>query len=111
MATLEQVMATGVDGVKLHPLHIVEGSTMGKAWRAGRLPELALEQYVVTAGEMIRHTPAQIVYHRISASARRPTLLAPLWCENRWTGMNELNSYMLVHGGQGTAIGDGYCYA
>ena len=111
MATLEQVVATGVDGVKLHPLHIVEGSTMGKAWRAGRLLELALEQYVVTAGEMIRHTPAQIVYHRISASARRPTLLAPLWCENRWTGMNELNSYMLAHGGQGTAIGDGYIHA
>ncbi|CNE49760.1 TIGR01212 family radical SAM protein [Yersinia nurmii] len=104
LQTLQQVVDTGVDGLKLHPLHIVEGSTMAKAWRAGRLPELALEDYVVTAGEMIRHTPADIVYHRISASARRPTLLAPLWCENRWTGMVELNRYMLAHGGQASAL-------
>ncbi|EDR61420.1 TIGR01212 family radical SAM protein [Yersinia pestis] len=112
--TLEKVVTTGVDGIKLHPLHIVEGSTMAKAWRAGRLTALALalalEDYVLTAGEMIRHTPAEVVYHRISASARRPTLLAPLWCENRWTGMNELNNYLLQHGVQGTAIGDAYCY-
>ena len=104
METLEKVVVTGVDGIKLHPLHIVEGSIMAKAWRAGRLSELALDEYVLTAGEMIRHTPADIVYHRISASARRPTLLAPLWCANRWTGMNELNNYMLVHGGQASAL-------
>ncbi|MEG1226256.1 MAG: TIGR01212 family radical SAM protein, partial [Hafnia sp.] len=45
-----------------------------------------------------------IVYHRISASARRPTLLAPLWCENRWTGMVELNRYMLEFGGQASGL-------
>lgn len=104
MRTLEQVVNTGVDGIKLHPLHIVTGSTMVKAWQAGRLRELPLAEYVTTAGEMIRHTPMDIVYHRISASARRPTLLAPLWCENRWTGMVELNRYMLEFGGQASGL-------
>ena len=104
MQTLDRVVETGVDGIKLHPLHIVTGSTMAKAWQAGRLRELPLEEYVNIAGEMIRHTPMDIVYHRISASARRPTLLAPLWCENRWTGMVELNRYMLEFGGQGSAL-------
>ena len=77
---------------------------MAKAWQAGRLRELPLAEYVTTAGEMIRHTPMDIVYHRISASARRPTLLAPLWCENRWTGMVELNRYMLEFGGQASGL-------
>lgn len=54
---------------------------------------------------MIRHTPPEIVYHRISASARRPTLLAPLWCENRWTGMVEIDRYLQEHGVQGSALG------
>ncbi len=27
-------------------------------------------------------------------ATRRPTLLAPLWCENRWTGMVELDRYL-----------------
>ena len=68
-------METGVDGIKLHPLHIVKGSTMAKAWEAGRLNGIELDDYTVTAGEMIRHTPPEVIYHRISASARRPTLL------------------------------------
>ncbi|ELY7391571.1 TIGR01212 family radical SAM protein [Cronobacter universalis] len=105
LVSLERVVETGVDGIKLHPLHIVEGSIMAKAWRAGRLSGIALEDYAVTAGEMIRHTPADIIYHRISASARRPTLLAPLWCENRWTGMVEIDRYLNQHGAQGSALG------
>ncbi|OSN10763.1 radical SAM protein [Lonsdalea iberica] len=108
LSTLRRVVDAGVDGLKLHPLHIVDGSIMGKAWRAGRLPELPLAQYVETAGEMIRHTPANVVFHRISASARRPTLLAPLWCENRWTGMVEIDRYLLQYGVQGSALGDAF---
>lgn len=104
METLEKVVETGVDGIKLHPLHIVAGSTMAKSWQAGRLQGIELEEYTVTAGEMIRHTPRDVVYHRISASARRPTLLAPLWCENRWTGMVEIDRYLLEHGPQGSAL-------
>ncbi|EOC0587425.1 TIGR01212 family radical SAM protein [Cronobacter sakazakii] len=105
LASLKRVVETGVDGIKLHPLHIVEGSIMAKAWRAGRLSGIALDDYTVTAGEMIRHTPPDIIYHRISASARRPTLLAPLWCENRWTGMVEIDRYLNQHGTQGSALG------
>ena len=36
LETLEKVVETGVDGIKLHPLHIVKGSIMAKAWEAGR---------------------------------------------------------------------------
>ena len=105
LQTMERVVETGVDGIKLHPLHIVKGSTMAKAWEAGRLNGIELDDYAVTAGEMIRHTPPEVIYHRISASARRPTLLAPLWCENRWTGMVELDKYLNEHGVQGSALG------
>ena len=41
--TMVKVIDVGTDGIKLHSLHIVEGSTMAKAWRAGKLnaPESA----------------------------------------------------------------------
>lgn len=104
LATLQAVVACGVDGIKLHPLHIVAGSTMARAWQAGRIAELPLDEYAASAGEMIRHTPGAVVYHRISASARRPTLLAPLWCENRWNGMQAVGHYLQQYGGQGSAL-------
>ncbi|MFA0183269.1 radical SAM protein, partial [Vibrio cyclitrophicus] len=31
--TLQKVLEVGTDGIKLHGLHIVEGSTMAKAWK------------------------------------------------------------------------------
>ncbi len=110
LMTLDSVLNSGVDGLKLHPLHIVEGSIMAKAWRAGRLDILSLEQYVDIAGDIIRQTPSNILYHRISANARKPTLLAPDWCENHWQSMNAVDHNLRQFGVQGSAIGDDYCY-
>ena len=104
LSTLRQVVQTGTDGIKLHPLHVVEGSVLGRAWLAGRLDVLTLEQYVEAAVAMIRHTPQEVVYHRVSASARRPTLLAPEWCENRWSAMVAIAAELVRQGGQGSAL-------
>ncbi len=104
-STLEQVIATGTDGIKLHPLHVVEGSTMAKAWRADRLTTLSQNEYADIAAEMIRHTPPEVVYHRVTATARKPTLLAPEWCERRWGVMLDIYRYLEANGPQGSALG------
>lgn len=110
LTTLDKVIEVGTDGIKLHGLHIVEGSTMAKAWRAGKLDAPELEQYVEIACEMIRRTPPEVIFHRVSSAARRPTLLSPLWCENRWLAMSEIGKYLAQHGGQGSAIGCAFVY-
>lgn len=106
--TLSQILTLGVEGLKLHPLHIVEGSTMGKAWKAGRLTELTLDHYVNAASNLIRHTPPEVVFHRVSAYARPPTLLAPQWCNDRWTSLTAISNNLAEFGGQGSAIGNEY---
>lgn len=103
--TLSKVVAEGVAGLKLHPLHIVDGSVLARAWRAGRLTTLTLATYAAIAGEMIRHTPPDIIFHRVSANAHRSLLLAPQWCANRWDGMLAVYHYLQEQGPQGSAIG------
>ncbi|QFI55129.1 TIGR01212 family radical SAM protein [Aeromonas simiae] len=105
LVTLKRVVEQGVAGIKLHPLHVVAGSTLGKAWQAGRLSVLTQEEYVEAAVAMIQHTPPEVVYHRVSASARKPTLLAPEWCENRWSAMTAIAAELNLSGAQGCAIG------
>ncbi|MDX7853742.1 TIGR01212 family radical SAM protein [Aeromonas caviae] len=105
LETLHRVVETGVEGIKLHPLHVVDGSTLGKAWQAGRLDVLTMEQYVAAAVAMIQYTPPEVVYHRVSASARRPTLLAPAWCENRWSAMTAIAAELARSGPQGHCLG------
>ncbi|OOE32508.1 TIGR01212 family radical SAM protein [Salinivibrio kushneri] len=106
--TIDRVVSTGTDGIKLHPLHIVEGSTMAKAWRAGRQSEITLDAYVDSATMMIQRTPPEVVYHRVSVSARPPTLLAPSWCENRWLAMTAIANQLDKRGAQGTALGTAF---
>lgn len=110
VATMEQVLAVGTDGIKLHGLHIVEGSTMAKAWKVGKLSAPELEDYVAIASELIRMTPPEVVYHRVSSAARRPTLLAPLWCENRWLAMTEIGRALHELGPQGSLINRPFVY-
>ena len=105
LVTLKRVVEQGVAGIKLHPLHVVTGSTLGKAWLAGRLTVPSQEEYVAAAVAMIRHTPPEVVYHRVSASARKPTLLAPDWCENRWSAMAAIAAALGQEGPQGSALG------
>ncbi|EPB6721013.1 TIGR01212 family radical SAM protein [Vibrio fluvialis] len=110
IATLEQVLTIGTDGIKLHGLHIVEGSTMAKAWRAGKLEAPTLEDYVAIASEMIQRTPPEVVFHRVTSAVRRPTLLSPLWCENRWLAMTEIGRRLDRDGAQGSLIGRPFQY-
>ncbi|EHN70532.1 TIGR01212 family radical SAM protein [Aliivibrio fischeri] len=108
--TLDKVLATGTDGIKLHPLHIVEGSTMAKAWRAGKLDAPEMDEYVDIACELIRLTPPEVVYHRVSATARQPTLLSPLWCEPRWLGLTNVGMALNNNGPQGSLIDQPFKY-
>ncbi len=101
MQTLKMVLELGVEGLKIHPLHIVEGSTMAKAWRAGKLSTLELEQYVYSVGEMIRAIPSDVILHRVSAYAKKPMLLAPEWCSSRWDGLVAIVDNLKERGGQG----------
>ncbi|AGH80536.1 Fe-S oxidoreductase [Psychromonas sp. CNPT3] len=100
--SLQRVIEIGVDGLKLHPLHIVRGATMAKVWQRGRINTLSLEQYSQIAVQLIQKTPLDVVYHRISATAKISELLAPLWCEKRWPVQNRMCQLMQQSGGQGS---------
>ena len=104
LITLDRVLEQGCQGLKLHPLHIVRGSQMARQWKRGEIEAIGFDDYVQTAAEMIRHTPWEVVYHRVTATARRPTLLAPDWCDNRWPTFNAIAEHLHRHGGQGSAL-------
>ncbi|MFM2482124.1 TIGR01212 family radical SAM protein [Celerinatantimonas sp. YJH-8] len=100
--TLSRVIDCGVEGLKLHPLHVVQGSTLAKAWKAGRLPVMTQAEYVVAACDLIQRTPYEVVFHRVSATARPPTLLAPDWCQLHFPPLTAIAKYLSLTGSQGS---------
>lgn len=87
-ATLDKVLALGVDGLKLHPLHVVKNTLLAYQWRHGEYSPLSFEAYVRIAADMIERTPEEIIFHRITATATSDILLVPSWCSQKWNVLN-----------------------
>ena len=90
LETVRRVMAEGVDGLKLHPLHVVKHTYLAKQWRAGEYRPWEAEEYIETALDLLEIIPTPIVMHRVTATAPREVLLAPAWCSRKWPVINAI---------------------
>jgi radical SAM protein (TIGR01212 family) len=98
LASLDRVLELGVDGLKLHPLHVVKQTMLARDWRDGRYRPLAMDEYIDIAADLIERTPADIVYHRVTGTATRDILLAPDWCSKKWAVLNAIENELLRRG-------------
>lgn len=98
LTTLQRVVADGVDGLKLHPLHVVKGTALANELRRGEYLPWTMEQYIGTACDMIAHTPAEIIYHRVTATAQGDLLMAPDWCAYKWRVLNGIEQELVRRG-------------
>lgn len=92
LETLNRVLELGVDGLKLHPLHVVKHTILAKQWRQGLYEPLDMSTYVSIAADIIERTPPEIVFHRVTATASMDILLAPEWCNKKWAVLNAITA-------------------
>jgi len=86
--TLSRVLNEGVEGLKLHPLHVVKGTQLARQWLSKNYTPLSLIEYINSAAHLIEMTPPEIIYHRVTATASNDILLAPSWCSKKWQVIN-----------------------
>ena len=99
--TLERVLEHGVEGLKLHPLHVVRGTLLANQWRRGEYRPLSLDDYVRIAADLVERTPPSVVFHRLTATASPRLLLAPDWCAKKWLVLNRIAAELQArHGGR-----------
>jgi radical SAM protein (TIGR01212 family) len=96
--SLEQVLALGVQGLKLHPLHVVKGTMLANQWRAGEYAPLSRSEYISIAADLIERTPSEVIYHRVTGTAEDAILLAPAWCAQKWAVLNGIESELARRG-------------
>ncbi len=73
----------GVDGVKIHQLHVVKRTAMEIAWRRGDVEVLDLEAYRDLVCDFLERLSPRIVVERLFGTAPSDLLLAPNWCLDR----------------------------
>ena len=86
--TLSQVLDLGVEGLKLHPLHVVKGTQLARQWKHDEYQPMEMQNYIDSAVNLIELTPEEVIYHRITGTAQHNILLAPYWCTKKWAVLN-----------------------
>ncbi|MFP4611242.1 MAG: TIGR01212 family radical SAM protein [Thiohalophilus sp.] len=96
--SLARVLNEGVEGLKLHPLHVVKGTLLANQWRRGEYAPWSLAQYMETVADLVEMTPADIIYHRLTGTAAETLLLAPHWCNWKWKVLNGIEQVLSRRG-------------
>ena len=98
LISLQRVLELGVEGLKLHPLHVVKGTLLANQWRRGEYQPWHFHEYVETAADMVERTPPEVTYHRLTGTAEEKILLAPGWCNWKWRVLNAIEHELARRG-------------
>jgi len=97
-ASLDRVLDVGVEGIKLHPLHVVKHTRLAIDWKRGGYTPLSEADYVRIAADLIERTPWDVVFHRVTGTAAPDILLAPAWCAKKWDVLNGIAAELARRG-------------
>ncbi|MCF6179213.1 MAG: TIGR01212 family radical SAM protein [Geopsychrobacter sp.] len=105
LATADEMARLKVDGVKLHLLHVLDGTPLGDLYKQGGIEMLEMQEYVELAVDFIERLPPETLIHRLTGDGPRNILLAPLWSMNKWEVLNAIDAELER---RGTLQGDKY---
>lgn len=78
------------DGVKLHLLHVLDGTDLVAEYAAGRVRPLEREEYFGLLEDCLRVLPSSVVIHRLTGDGDKRRLLAPLWSADKKAVLNAM---------------------
>lgn len=70
-------------GVKIHLLHVTEGTPLEAAWRRGDYAPMEKADYIALTARQLRFLPPETVIERLTGDGDKKVLLAPLWSRDK----------------------------
>ncbi|MEI6092830.1 MAG: TIGR01212 family radical SAM protein [bacterium] len=81
--SFKKFIETGLDGYKIHALHIIKGTTLAKMYEDKPFKLLSLDEYISLVRKALSLTPSNIVIHRLTGEVDETRLLAPAWIREK----------------------------
>jgi radical SAM protein (TIGR01212 family) len=95
----------GVDGVKLHLLHVMKGTPLEKRYRMGEVAVLERDEYVGLVCDYLERLNPDIVIQRLTGDGGHDHLVAPLWSLKKFEVLNAIDGELERRGTrQGGAV-------
>ncbi|EYE87657.1 iron-sulfur protein [Fervidicella metallireducens AeB] len=102
LKTVDFVANTETQGIKLHLLHLMEGTRMVELYNRGELKFLEMDEYVNLITESIQRLPENMVIHRLTGDSPRNLLIGPMWSLKKWEVLNAIDARLIeIDGWQG----------
>jgi uncharacterized protein len=79
---------TGVEGVKIHLLHVMRGTRLAEQYEEGSFRVLDRDQYVGLVCDFLERLDPGIVVQRLTGDGNRQDLIAPLWSLAKFEVLN-----------------------
>jgi radical SAM protein (TIGR01212 family) len=83
LATAPLLNRLGVDGVKLHNLHVIRNTALEKIFNARPFEILRQDEYVALVADFLELLNPAIVIHRLTGETYRALTVAPDWSVNK----------------------------
>ena len=91
METAKAVANMGVDGIKIHLLHVIKDTPMEKMLQKGMLTLMNQEEYINLVCDQLEILPETMIVHRLTGDGKRDELVGPLWSLKKWEVLNAID--------------------
>ncbi len=81
----------GIDGVKLHNLHVIKNTVLEKYYQAGQITLFSQAAYVSIVVDFLELLKRDIIIHRLTGETYRAITVAPEWSVNKIGVHNAIN--------------------
>ena len=92
LAMAGELNRLGVDGVKLHLLHVMKGTRLAEMYGRGEVTVLGRDDYAGLICDFLELLDPRILIHRLTGDGGHDNLIAPLWSLKKFEILNLIDA-------------------
>ena len=92
LAMAGELNRLGVDGVKLHLLHVMRGTVLAEMYGRGEVQVLERDEYAGLVCDFLERLDPRILIHRLTGDGGHDNLVAPLWSLKKFEILNLIDA-------------------
>lgn len=98
LKTVKDVSKLHPDLIKIHLLHVIEGTPLAKMYKNGKYTPMERDDYINIVCDQLEILPSDIVVERVTGDGVGSDLLAPQWSRKKTTVINDIDKELYKRG-------------
>lgn len=93
--TVKYLNDLGIDGIKIHMLHIIKDTVLAKYYEENKFHILTKDEYIDIVVTQLEYLNPNIVIHRLTGDPKKEDLIEPNWVLKKFVVLNDIDKEMV----------------